>query len=178
MGSIGNRVGNWSKNFLRSDEPSKPSLIWRLQRSFIFTLMNKLIGMSIPFVRRNHFRVVELRTGYLKAEIPLRGNKNHVGTMYAGAMFLLAEVPGGVVSLFEFGSGYFPILKELSMRYLLPATSDLTIEVSLTQAELNAIKQAADEKGKSDFTLTLDLKDVKGQVVAQSVALYQLRVKK
>ena len=178
MSSIGNRVGNWGKHFLRSSTPSNPSIIWRLQRSFIFTMMNRLIGLAIPFVRRNRFRVVELRTGYLRAEIALKGNKNHIGTMYAGAMFLLAEVPGGIVALFEFGSGYFPILKELTMRYLLPATSDLTIEVSLTQAELDAIKQAADDKGKSDFTLTLDLKDAKGQVVAQSVALYQLRVKK
>lgn len=171
-------IVNWGKGFLRSDRPQKPSIFWRLQRGFIFTLLNKLIGISIPFTRRNHFEVVELRTGYLKAVIQLRGNKNHIGTMYAGAMFLLAEVPGGIVSLFEFGSGYFPILKELKMRYLLPATSDLTIEFSLTHAELDAIKQGADEKGKSDFTLTLDLKDDKGVVVAQSVALYQLRVKR
>lgn len=178
MSSITNRVVSWGKDFLRSDAPKRPSLFWRLQRGFIFTVLNKLIGISIPFVRRNHFRVVELRTGYLKAVIPLRGNKNHFGTMYAGAMFMLAEVPSGVVSLFEYGSGYYPILKELKIRYLLPATSDLTNEVSLTQAELDAIKQAADEKGKSDFTLTLDFKDVNGVVVAQSVALYQLRVKR
>jgi len=169
---------NWGKGFLRSDRPQKPSIFWRLQRGLIFTVLNKLIGISIPFTRRNHFEVVEMRTGYLKAVIRLRGNKNHIGTMYAGAMFLLAEVPGGIVSLFEFGSGYFPILKELTMRYQLPATSDLTIEVSLTQAELDAIRQGADEKGKSDFTLKLDLKDEKGVVVAQSVGLYQLRVKK
>ncbi len=178
MSSIGNRVVSWGNNFLRSDAPKKPSLFWRLQRGFIFTVLNKLIGMSIPFTRRNRFEVIELRTGYLKAVIRLRGNKNHIGTMYAGAMFLLAEVPGGIVSLFEFGSGYFPILKELKMRYLLPATSDLTIEVLLTQAELDTIRQTADEKGKSDFNLTLDLKDENGVVVAQSVGLYQLRVKK
>jgi len=171
-------IVNWGKDFLRSDRPQKPSVIWRLQRGFIFAVMNKLIGISIPFVRRNRFKVVEMRTGYLKAVISLRGNKNHIGTMYAGAMFLLAEVPGGIVSLFEYGSGYYPILKELTMRYLLPATSDLTIEVSLTQAELDAIRQTADETGKSEFTLTLDLKDVNGVVVAQSVALYQLRVKR
>lgn len=178
MSSIGDRVVSWGKDFLRSDRPQKPSVIWRLQRGFIFAVMNKLIGISIPFVRRNRFKVVEMRTGYLKAVISLRGNKNHIGTMYAGAMFLLAEVPGGIVSLFEYGSGYYPILKELTMRYLLPATSDLTIEVSLTQAELDAIRQTADETGKSEFTLTLDLKDVNGVVVAQSVALYQLRVKR
>ncbi|MBC7750617.1 MAG: YiiD C-terminal domain-containing protein [Candidatus Saccharibacteria bacterium] len=165
-------IVNWGKDFLRSDALKKPSLFWRLKHGFIFNVLNRLIGISIPFVRRNRFQVVELRTSYLKGVISLHGNKNHIGTMYAGAMFLLAEVPGGIVSLFEYGSGYFPILKELTIRYLLPATSDLTIEVSLTQAELDAIRQTADEKGKSDFTLTLDLKDVNGMVVAQSVALY------
>ncbi|GAC1372850.1 MAG: hypothetical protein NVS3B3_07270 [Aquirhabdus sp.] len=178
MSSIGDRVVSWGKDFLRSDAPKQPSLFWRLKHGFIFNVLNRLIGMMIPFVRRNRFQVVALRTGYLKAVISLRSNKNHIGTMYAGAMFLLAEVPGGILSLFEYGSGYYPILKELKMRYLLPATSDLTIEVSLTQDELDAIRQTADEKGKSDFTLTLDLKDVNGVVVAQSEALYQLRMKR
>ena len=171
-------IMNWGKNFLRTDRPKKPSMFWRFKRGLIFKALNKQIGILIPFIKRNHFQVVELRTGYLKAVVPLRGNKNHIGTMYAGAIFMLAEVPGGVMSLFEYGSGYFPILKELTIRYLLPVTSDLTVEISLTQAELDAIKQAADEKGKSDFTLKLDLKDEKGVVVAQSVGLYQLRVKK
>lgn len=168
---------DWSKDFLHAELPQHPSMFWRLQRGFILTMMNVRFGRVIPFIGRNHFRVVELRAGYVKAKIALKGNQNHLGTMYAGAMFLLAEVPGGVMSLFEFGSGYLPILKKLTMHYLLPVTSDLTIEVSLTQAELDAVRQVADEKGKSDFTLLLDMKDAQGQVVAQSEAVYQLRVK-
>lgn len=171
-------IVNWGKQFLINSPPQKASFIWRLKRGFIFFVMNRLIGWSIPAIRRNHFQVIELRKGYLKATIPLQGNQNHIGTMYAGAEFILTEVPGGVIAAFEFGADYFPILKEVTIRYVLPATSDLTIEVSLTQAELDAIRQTADEKGKSDFTLNLELKDVSGAVVAKSVALYQLRVKR
>ncbi len=168
---------SFGKRFLHADRPKKPSMIWKFQRGFIFYVMNRLIGLSIPFVRRNDFKLIELRKGYLKASIPIKGNKNHIGTMYAGAEFLLTEVPGGVISIFEFGLRYFPILKEVTIRYLLPATSDLTIEVFMTQTELDEIQKKADEHGKCDFTLNLDLKDVTGAVVAQSVAVYQLRVK-
>lgn len=171
-------IFNWGRRFLLENPPQHPSMLWILQRAFIFFVMNRLIGMSIPAIRRNHFQVIELRKGYLKATIPLRGNQNHIGTMYAGAEFILTEVPGGVIAAFEFGADYFPILKEVTIRYVLPATSDLMIEVALTQEELDEIRQKADEKGKSDFTLNLELKDVNGAVVAKSVALYQLRVKK
>jgi acyl-coenzyme A thioesterase PaaI-like protein len=172
-----NSIVNLAKRFLHADVPEKPSMIWQVQRGFTFFTMNQLLGWSIPFARRNHFQITELRKGYLQARIPIKGNKNHLGTMYAGAEFLLTEVPGGIISIFEFGSGYFPILKEITIRYLLPATSDLTIELSMTQAELDEIQMKADQNGKCDFTLNLDLKDVNDVVVAQSVALYQLRFK-
>ncbi len=172
-----NSIVNLGKRLLHADMPENPSVIWKAQRGVTFYAINRLLGLSIPFARRNHFQIIELRKGYLKAGIPIKGNKNHIGTMYAGAEFLLTEVPGGVISIFEFGLEYFPILKEVNIRYLLPATSDLTIELSMSQAELDEIQMKADEKGKCDFTLNLDLKDVTGAVVAQSVAVYQLRVK-
>lgn len=35
--------------------------------------------------------------GSTTLRMPIEGNGNHVGTMHAGALFTLAEVPGGVV---------------------------------------------------------------------------------
>lgn len=173
-----NAVMKRVKDFIGLEPPQQPSILARLQRGVVCTAMNKLIGFSVPFTRRNKFQVVEMRTGYLKAKIPLKPNQNHLGTMYAGAMFLLAEVPGGIIALVEFSGDYFPVLKEFNIRYLLPAQSDLTVEVFLTQEQLNHIRQQAEETGKSDFTLNLDIRDVNHVVVAQAVGIYQLRRKK
>lgn len=134
-----------------------------------------MIGAAIPFVRRNQFRVLDIRHGEFLGRVSLRKNVNHIGTMYAGAMFLLAEVPGGIIALFEFGGAYFPILKDLKMSYLKPAKSDLTISIHISHDELESIRATADREGKADFTLNTQLLDHTGEVVAESIANYQLR---
>ena len=55
--------------------------------------------------------------------MPLKPNKNHIGTMYAGALFTLAEMPGGVLFLSSFDNkAFFPIVKELTMKFVKQAT--------------------------------------------------------
>lgn len=137
--------------------------------------VNQLVGTAIPFASRNRFEVVEFRDGYLKGKIPLKSNKNHIGTMYAGALFTLAELPGGILSIFNFDSNYYPILKELKMTYLKVAKSDVTVEFSLSKSEISRIEKEASENGKSPFTLYGKLKDTEGNIVAESEAHYQVR---
>ena len=55
--------------------------------------------MAIPFAGRAGFVVEVIGEGYLRARIPLKGNRNHMGSMYAGALFTLAEIPGGVMTI-------------------------------------------------------------------------------
>ena len=69
-----------------------------LKKTGSYAAVNRIIGMAIPFAPRNHFSVEELRPGYVKARVRLKGNKNHFGSLYAGAYFLVAEIPGGVLS--------------------------------------------------------------------------------
>jgi len=54
---------------------------------------------GIPFAGHTEVKVVELEPGYAKMLMPLEPNLNHVGTMYAGALFTLAELPGGAIFL-------------------------------------------------------------------------------
>ena len=162
---------------VQSVDSDSASPLRRFQHKGIYAAFNRLIGLAIPFVRRNRFEVLDIKPGYLKARVALRGNKNHMGTMYAGAMFLLAEIPGGVITIFEFGPNYVPVLKELTMTYLKLAKSDVTIEFSLTRERLDEIRREADENGKSEFSLKADLRDVNGETVAQSMGYYQVRRK-
>jgi len=137
--------------------------------------INTLIGQAIPFASRNRFSVTQLGNGSVTANIPLKGNKNHIGTMYAGALFTVAELPGGILSIFNFSAEYYPILKELKMTYLKVAKTDVIVEFSLSSEEIKRIEQEASQKGKSDFTLHGELKDTQGNIVAKSEAHYQVR---
>ncbi|MEZ4287142.1 MAG: YiiD C-terminal domain-containing protein [Polyangiales bacterium] len=97
----------------------------------------KMIESGIPFVQRSGAKVDELRRGYVKMSIPYKPNINHIGTMYAGALFTLAELPGGAIFLSSFdGSKYFPIVKAMDLKFVAPAKSDITVEVTLSDDQI------------------------------------------
>ncbi len=138
--------------------------------------IRQLIEEGIPFVNRMGLKVEQVEPGRCKLRVPLAPNTNHIGTMYAGAQFTLGEIPGGVLCVSSFDmSRFFPIVKEMSIRFLKPATSDLTIDMQISKEKLQQIGDEADSTGKSEFTLTGELKNDKGEIVAETTALYQLR---
>ena len=129
------------------------------------------------FAPRNNFSVEEVRPGYVRAKIRLKGNKNHFGSLYAGAYFLVAEIPGGVLTLFDLGPSYTPILKEMTLQFLQPANSDVTVEFTLDPETVAAILADADETGRAKFSLEGKLVDEEGNHVATSIAHYRVRKK-
>lgn len=146
-----------------------------VQRQGGYRLVNRLVGYSIPFAPRNRFQVEDVRPGYVRARISIKGNRNHFGSLYAGAYFLVAEIPGGVLTLFDLGPRYIPILKEMSLQFLQPADSDVTIELMLSEDTRQTIKVDADTTGRAAFTLEGELKDASGTIVARSTAHYRVR---
>lgn len=166
---------DWINETMSDDAPS--SLLARSKQSLAIKLLTRFVGQSIPFASRNGFEVLDCRPGYIKVGIPLKPNKNHFNSMYAGALYTVAEIPGGILCLLNFESNYYPTLAEMRMRYLKPANSDVTIEFSLSKEELSRIQAEAKAQGKSKFQLEGEVKDSDGNVVALSTAHYQVRHK-
>lgn len=140
-----------------------------------YGLLNRLIATSVPFTRRNGFSVVELRSGYLRARLTRRGNGNHLGTVYAGAQYLLAEIPFGALCLVEFGGRLIPILRDLHIVYDQPARSDLEVELILENERRAQIERDVAEEGRSELILELHLKDREGEVVSRAFANYMVK---
>ena len=139
-------------------------------------LAKKMLEGGIKFVANSGLRVVELRRGYVKCLMPFAGNGNHIGTMYAGALFTLAEIPGGALFLSSFdASKFYPIVKELDLRFLKPAKGDVTVEISLDDIHIASLSAQAAEKGKAEFILEGQLKTADGTIVAESRGVYQIR---
>ncbi|MBI2380389.1 MAG: DUF4442 domain-containing protein [Gammaproteobacteria bacterium] len=77
---------------------------------------------SIAFVHRAGLRLLAAEPGHARCLMPLAGNENHLGSLYAGAQFTLADITGGALALASFDAGrYYPILKRLSLEFLKPA---------------------------------------------------------
>lgn len=139
-------------------------------------LVRQLTEEQIAFVKRSGLKAEVLEPGHVSLRMPLAGNQNHIGSMYAGALFTLAEIPGGALFLTSFDAQHFyPIIKEMNLRFRRPATGDIRVEARLEDAQIQALQKQATEEGKAEYVLELQLIDESGEVVAQSRGLYQLR---
>ncbi|SHG02714.1 thioesterase domain-containing protein, putative [Desulfacinum infernum DSM 9756] len=139
-------------------------------------MVQKQVETAIPFVARAGLKVLELQPGYVKLLMPFKGNENHVGTMYAGAIFTLAEIPGGALVYTTFDpQRYYPVAKEITIRYRRPVKTDATIEVRLSPEEIKRLQGEADREGKAEFVIEADILDTTGEVVAMSRGIYQVR---
>lgn len=138
--------------------------------------LRTMAAKSIPFVANTGIEVEVLEKGYTKMRLPLAPNKNHVATMYAGALFTLAELPGGAIFMSSFDSSrYYPIVREMSIRFRRPAMTDVWVEVRVTEEFVSKVQAEADQNGKADYEWECELKDANGTVVAVTKNVYQLR---
>ena len=136
----------------------------------------RLLEQGITFVKNAGFEVERLERGFARCRMPFKGNANHIGTMYAGALFTLAEMPGGALFLSSFDTAkFFPVVKAVNLRFLKPAKGDVWVTATLGEDEIQRIEREAADQGKSDFILTLELTDAAGTVLASSEGHYQLR---
>ncbi|MGH8354049.1 MAG: YiiD C-terminal domain-containing protein [Pseudomonas sp.] len=141
-------------------------------------IARQLTEESIAFVKRMGLKAEVLEPGFVRLRVPLAGNENHIGSLYAGALFTLAEIPGGALFITSFdGSRFYPLVKEMNLRFRRPATGDIWVEARLSAEEIERLQAEAATNGKAEYLLELELRDASGQVVAESRGLYQLRAR-
>ena len=135
-----------------------------------------LIAEAVHVIHETGLNIVGLKDRYAKLVMPLKPNLNHIGIMYAGSLFILAECSGGILWYVSFDiKRFYPIVKEISVKYKRPATTDVTLEVQLSEDEARAIQDETDKVGKKDWVMDLELKDEQGQVCCVVHGTWQLR---
>jgi acyl-coenzyme A thioesterase PaaI-like protein len=138
--------------------------------------MNAALGSTIPIAGQMGVRVVEVRRGFAATTVPVEGNGNHFGVIYAGVQFTVAEVLGGIIALSTFDTTkYFPLVKNVDIKFVSMARSELRAEAGLDDETIARIEAEAVERGKADFTMEAVVTDTDGKTVATTRGLYQLR---
>jgi thioesterase domain-containing protein len=141
-----------------------------------YTVIADYCQNGIPAIKRTGLTITDMSERYVKMTMPLAGNANHIGMMYAGSLFSIGEISGGVIHGASFDTEkYVPIVKEVSIRFRRPALTDVTLEVTMTKEEADRIVKEAAEKGKADFVLNLEIKDAGGEVVSIVSGTWQIR---
>lgn len=141
--------------------------------------MSGALGSTIPIVDKMGVKIVEARPGFAATTVPAEGNGNHFGVIYAGVLFTVAELLGGIIPLITFDrTKYFPLVKNLDIQFVAMAKSDVRAEASLDDDTIARVEAEAARRGKADFTLEAVVTDADGQTVATTRGLYQLRALK
>jgi acyl-coenzyme A thioesterase PaaI-like protein len=139
-------------------------------------MMNAALEQLIPRAHQMGIRFVEMRPGYVRAEVPADGNGNHFGVIYAGVTFTLAEVLGGAIQFATFDvSTHYPLVRSLTIDFLAPGKGTLSASASLSEAEITRINAEATPDAKVAFVLEAEVLGADGTVVARTKGDYQLR---
>ena len=139
-------------------------------------IINGAMEFTIPAAAKMGVQAVEVRRGFAATTVPIEGNGNHFGVIYAGVLFTVAEVLGGAIAIASFDtSAYYPLVKELTIKFTRPAKTDVRAQAQVSDDELDRIANEAAEKGKADFELEAVVTDSSGETVAVTKGLYQIR---
>ena len=89
--------------------------------------MNTMLEQLIPRAHQMGVEFVEMRPGYVRAEVPFEGNGNHFGVIYAGVTFTLCEVLGGAMHFATFDvSTHYPLVRNLEIDFVAPGNGRLS----------------------------------------------------
>lgn len=134
------------------------------------------VHQLIPILGAMQIEAVECDGGRVSARMPAAPNVNHFGAAYAGSLFSVGEVLGGLVGWSALAmEGFVPIAKRLEVDFRRPATTAVTATAELSDEEITRVRAEAEANGKSDFELHAELTDAEGTVVARTHGYYQLR---
>jgi acyl-coenzyme A thioesterase PaaI-like protein len=126
-----------------------------------------------PFVERAGLELLHLERGRCVLRLPFEPNINHVGMVYAGALFTVAEVPGGVVFASAFDlTRFYPIVGDMSIRFLKPARTAVTVDARMADDEIARVEAELEASGKAKYVLDQEVHDEDGVLVATTRAVY------
>jgi thioesterase domain-containing protein len=128
---------------------------------------------DFPFVERAGLALLHVERGRVVIRLPFEPNINHVGMIYAGALFTVAEVPGGALFASAFDTKrFYPIVGDMSIRFVRPAMTAVTVDARMSDAEIERVTAELEDKGKAKYVLAQEVRDESGELVATTTATY------
>ncbi len=98
--------------------------------------------------------------------------KNHLGIFHAGAQFALMETASGLFlqqRFPEWEEKVIPVLRKAEVKYMKPASSDLTAEAYAEEKSLTAFEEQMDKAGRCLVSVSVDSKNETGDIVSRAV---------
>ncbi|HYG98047.1 MAG TPA: DUF4442 domain-containing protein [Terriglobales bacterium] len=102
-------------------------------------------------------------------------NRNYVGTHFGGSLYSMADPFFMLMLLQNLGPEYIVWDKAATIRFRKPGRGTVRAQFRLTDAQIAAVRDAADANEKFEPTFTVQITDLNGEVVAEVDKLLYVR---
>lgn len=141
------------------------------------TEVQQSIEEKVPVAQFLGLTVEHVEPGHARLRMPFaRPVENHLGIAYAGAIFALAEITGGVVMLSAFDTSEVTVLiRRLEIDFVRPSRRDLFCDVRLSEDHIADARATVAAQGAADISVPIDITDSRERLIARVQADYYLR---
>lgn len=123
-------------------------------------------------------RVTRLDADWRAVDVEMklrRWNRSYVGTHYGGSLYSMTDPFYMVMFIENLGRGYVVWDKSASIRFRRPGRGTVRAEFRLSGEQIEEVRRALEKEEKIEREFGVDVKDVRGQVVAEVKKLLHFR---
>lgn len=136
----------------------------------------KLARELCPIYRFIGIETVSVDNNFYKCFTPLgENNKNHVGIMHAGPIWMTAEYVGALVVMHNCNDEFQPVVGSLDIKFINPAKGGIYAELIFGDDKVCAMKNDLLSTGKHKFETTVILRNEKEDKIAEAKGTYFVR---
>lgn len=142
---------------------------------FFENAKNAITNGKIQYLNQAGLVVDKMEQRHIVTHLPVNPlHMNHVGIVYAGSYFMLAEASGASLLKCTYGSKYVAIIKSANLDYLRPAKTDLVVDISMTEEEAEERIAYVKANGKGRYPMEIPVMDSTGELCAKVNVVYYL----
>src|SRR5258707_1361609 len=138
-------------------------------------IFRRLLNFWPPFLGAG-IKVTKIAEDWTSADVQMKlhkWNKNYVGTHYGGSIFSMTDPFYALIVIKNLGKDYIVWDKASEIKFKKPGKGVISAHFNITAEKLKELKELADKNDKVEPTFIVEVKDEKGDVVAEvSKTLY------
>ena len=136
----------------------------------------KLARELCPIYRFIGVETVSVGNNFYKCFTPLgENNKNHVGIMQAGPIWMTAEYVGALVVMQNCNDDFQPVVGILDIKFINPAKGGIYAELLFGDDKVRIMKQDLLLHGKHKYEATITLRNENEDKIAEARGTYFVR---
>ena len=136
----------------------------------------KLARELCPIYRFIGIETVSVGNNFYKCFTPLgENNKNHVGIMHAGPIWMTAEYVGALVVMHNCNDDFQPVVGSLDIKFINPAKGGIYAELLFGDDKVRIMKQDLLLHGKHKYEATITLRNENEEKIAEARGTYFVR---